>query len=116
MRRAIPVVFLLALLASGRAGAYTGNELLSACEDREGSFGDGFCLGYIVANLQIQRSFGMRCTLPVQHEHPQGIVVKWLKDHPAALDLRASHLIALAYDDAFPCEESAQPPASPPAD
>ena len=92
------------------AGAISGNDLLSHCQETLGSIRSGVCLGYIngVADALMHSPVSrIRACVPrtgsVTQGQIQAIAVKWLEANPQKRHYTASALVAVALSKAFPC-------------
>ena len=103
---------LVALLVTLNANAYAGatfvdgNELY---EDMKNDYGKLYSSGYItgVADVGNDNSiYGFRFCVPQQATRGQlsDVVSKWLEQNPGKRHFSASSLIALAFQEAFPCK------------
>ena len=99
-------------------GYERGDQLLWACtadhaKGPEEAFASVHCLGYVTGILDgMQFVFGVHpeSTLfcppsgGMSADQPVRIVTQWLEAHPEDLQSTARVLVALAFQNAFPCE------------
>ena len=124
MKAWIGAVALAGVLLSGGAGATDGNTLLRNCQttvrmmDEEkiapkDTIDIGQCLGmvegvrstFLIYDKQLPKY--LRICLPdggISNGQAVRIVSKFLRDNPAQLNLDATFLISVAYQDAYPCK------------
>jgi len=96
--------------ASAVTGFYTGKKLLELCER---VWTEQLCVVYIAGVSDAHAVDSARQTFPeaacvpehVMGSQLEGIVVKWLKEHPEMLHDDAAPLVLMALHDAFPCGE-----------
>ena len=110
--RAIPIMLGALALASSTAAAQvgflSGSVLLESCEDPARR---PECARYIEGVLDAHsydlsrfgnpRDFCIPEDMTI--EELEGVVVKWLKDHPTKLRVTGGTLVVLALTDAFKC-------------
>lgn len=119
------VMLALAMMLAGKAEAenddygrfYTGNKLLSKCEEPAGAI-RGVCLGYIIGIFDSLEVFKVLypniysgtsiCTKIYNYSELttgqiERIVIKYLNDHPEDLHHPAGGIILWALSEAFPC-------------
>lgn len=111
----------LTLIGFG-AHAETGNEFATWCKAQQGGFERGMCLGYLDGVIDTHTSFiiagsgalGFIC-IPdkVTKGQARDVVLKYMRDNPEQTHLSASTLVIAALREAFPCNPSPAPSASP---
>jgi len=94
-----------ALGTPARAYFDTGNTLLAICEKSD-DFSVGLCVGTILGHYEMMYEAGYVCGDDSKRTKPQihDVVVKYLREHPASRDVRASALSFFAFIDAFNCK------------
>jgi hypothetical protein len=122
------VSFFFAFSSASPVLAFTGSNLLSACESKGGDWGDGACLGFVLGFVQGLEYAGIATTAHfagwkgfettnseaerilticrpegVSTEQVRLVTLKFLNDHPERLHESAYFLVADALKGAFPC-------------
>ncbi|NYT76624.1 hypothetical protein H0A71_06440 [Alcaligenaceae bacterium] len=103
MRITILAVSIILSCFSHTAISMTGNKLLSDCE---GQYSNMYCMGYIVGALDTWGARpGLRLCIPedVTQGQMQDITVKYLRNNPETRNHKATWLVAMAAQEAFPC-------------
>lgn len=105
--RKVTVAFLFWFAFDTPAGAYfdTGNTLLAICEKTD-NFNVGLCVGTILGYYEMMYEAGYACGDDSKRTKRQirDVIVKYLREHPAYRDTRASALTFFAFIDAFNCK------------
>ena len=115
-RAAVVGLVLLALSLPATAGAEThdigiawvmGTALERSCHSVKAA-DRGACIGFVAAVAGIvanEAVNGFKACVPlaVDQYQLQAVATKWLGDNPDQLHLSASHLVAVALAEAFPC-------------
>lgn len=104
------MVIMLAFAGSGEAGFYTGSQILSACESRDGSE-RSLCasyLGGIADATELLAGAGLMTKLicmpaDISGDRLQEIFVEYANDNPGELDEVGSATVIAAFLGAFPC-------------
>ena len=107
----LSLVLMLFMGSPARAGEsfFTGNTLLSLCNDNGSDVNWGRCSGYVEG---ISDSFsgggnisGWKACLSgnITSDQIRDIVVRFLVNHPEKRHYAASGLVAAALEEAFPC-------------
>jgi hypothetical protein len=94
-----------AFCAPARAYFDTGNTLLAICEKSD-DFSLGLCVGTIIGHYEMMYEHGYDCGDDSKRTKPQlhDVVVKYLRENPAARHTRASFLSFEAFNAAFNCK------------
>jgi hypothetical protein len=105
--------------APAQSSGWTGNEILAACRDVASSAKDdpfeepfvaGHCAGMIQALMVTSRQYsdGTKFCSPENASTNQGakVLVKFLDDHPQALNLHVIPLALAAFRNAWPCPKA----------
>ena len=92
------------LIVSLNAAAFSGNKLLSACDDysiAKGTFEQGFCLGMVTGVAYVSS----KICVPTGVTNKQHVLIveKWFKDNPQELHIDAYYLTEKALSKAWPC-------------
>lgn len=89
----------------------SGNKLYDSCISKNAHL-NGYCLGYIIGNIDARNSIqsilgpGLQCVPPgVTQGQVHDIVVKFLKDHPEARHYTGASEVGRAIREAFPCKK-----------
>lgn len=108
--RGVAVVAALSGAGHGDAaeGPYTGQMLLEACEKKGDpsalaatAFSWAFCSGFVQGVADAGSGFCQPGG--ATRDQLKAVTVKWLKDHPESLDLKAAESTLRALAQAFPC-------------
>ena len=98
------VIVLAITLSTFVAHAATGVQLISLCQDKDGS-----CAGYINVVAAIFRAgkpvHGLTACIPdtVEIDQMIGISIHWMEENPQNRTDTSSKIVAAALSDAFPC-------------
>ena len=127
--KALLAVAMVAIASSATAETISGNDVLQACQDKDGGIFEGFCTGYIIGSwegmhwgtfeayiLMSEGSFkvgeanefastALRACAPTNIENGQikDIVIAYLTNHPETRHKSARNLIQQAMMGAYPC-------------
>jgi hypothetical protein len=91
---------------------YSGNELLSECQEEVGSIGRGVCAGYIASATDMVLAFQLSglatevICVPssVTLRQLVKVITKYSNENPGELHAPASSQIYIALLETFPCE------------
>jgi hypothetical protein len=94
-----------ALVTPAEAYFDTGNTLLAICEKSD-DFSVGLCIGTILGHYEMMYEAGYDCGDDSKRTKLQirDVIVKYLRENPAARHVRASALSFFAFVDAFNCK------------
>ena len=106
MKRLICICAAAILLAASPAIALTGSQLKEdgdKIEKAPGSYSSGYFDGYVLGVLDLTQGRLCIAERATTGEVLQ-VVIKYLKDHPEELHLRASDVVIKAVQTAWPCK------------
>lgn len=87
----------------------SGNDLIEYCQRTPETWGEGVCLGYVLAVADVMDNDGAiisgsrACFPELPNKQIIAVAKRWLAGHPELLHLSAHSLLAAAMAEAFPC-------------
>jgi hypothetical protein len=105
MRPVVAFLALASLSPSAHAEFQSGNELLAVCEDTDGYFNRGACVGYItgVADAHQNATPHVCLNSRITQGQVRDVAVRYLLLNPGRRHLPADVLVLQALLEAFPC-------------
>lgn len=95
---------MLVLACGGPVLANDGNQLLRACLQPDGTFGDGYCLGYVSGVDDAEAGDDICVPEEVTRSQARDIVVRYLQANQELRNYSAASLVRDALFAVFPCK------------